>query len=153
MHATRLSLGKGIVPGRRSGTGACCGVAALDKRKLEGDEIGGHIVSAPSRAVRQIGENAGLKKGGRPSPGARIQGHQLRLQRPDHDTRSVNSVVGSPHEKKRGSARTAPPTPLDCVFDSTPKPVSREILKEGSSHRRRRHGGGGGMEAFPRTSF
>src|SRR4029079_14843953 len=61
LHATRAAVEEGIVPGGGVALVRC--IPAIDKLKLEGDElIGANIVKrAPEEPLRQIVNNAGLE--------------------------------------------------------------------------------------------
>ena len=109
MHATRAAVEEGIVPGGGVALARC--VAALDKLKLEGDEqIGVNIVKrAMQEPLRQIVENAGEEGAVVLGKVLDIEGHQLRLQRPDQRVRGPGQ--GRRARSDEGRAHRTAPTP------------------------------------------
>ena len=83
LHATRAAVEEGIVPGGGVALLRC--IEALDKLKLDGDEkIGVNIVRrALEEPLRQIVEQRRRRGRDGGGQGPRVQGPELRLQRPD----------------------------------------------------------------------
>ena len=142
MHATRAAVEEGIVPGGGVALARC--VAALDKLKLEGDEqIGVNIVKrALQEPMRQIVENAGEEGAVVLGKVLRLQGQQLRLQRPDRRVRGPGQ--GGRARSDEGGAHRTHQRRLDCVADADHRSPGRgDSGKEGSSDAGGGHGGGG----------
>ena len=137
MHATRAAVEEGIVPGGGVALARCVG--ALDKLKLEGDEqIGVNIVKrAPGRAAASDRRERRRRRRNRSGQSQRLQGHQLRLQRPDRRVRRPGQ--GGRARSDQSSAHRTAERRLDRVPDADHRsPGSGDPGREkGSSSRRR----------------
>ena len=137
MHATRAAVEEGIVPGGGVALARCVG--ALDKLKLEGDEqIGVNVVKAlPAGTAASDRRERRRRRRNRSGQGQRLEGQQLRLQRPDRRVRRPGQG-GRARSDQSGAHRTAERR-LDRVLDADHRSAGGGDpgREKGSSSRRR----------------
>ena len=137
MHATRAAVEEGIVPGGGVALARCVG--ALDKLKLEGDEqIGVNVVTAlAAGTVASDRRECRRRRRNRSGQDQRLEGLQLRLQRPDRRVRRPGQ--GGRARSDQSSAHRTAERRLDRLADADHRsPGSGDPGREKGSSRRRR---------------
>ncbi len=142
MHATRAAVEEGIVPGGGVALLRCA--EAIDALKLEGDEKIGGNDRAPRarRAAAPDRRQCRRRRRHRCRQDPRVEGKQLRLQRPDQQVRRPGQ--GRRHRPDQGNPHGAAERRLDRGPDADHRsPGLRDSGRQegtGDASRRRRHG-------------
>ena len=142
MHATRAAVEEGIVPGGGVALMRCCRGHRSPEAGRRREDRRQHRSPRSRRAAAPDRRQCRRRRRHRGRPHSRVEGEQLRLQRPDQQVRRPGQ--GRRHRSDQGDSHCAAERGLHRLADADHRsPGIRDSGREegtGNASRRRRHG-------------